>query len=166
MTDRKPTAPGQYQMIVSADEAQKLLTGEAVTVTLVRDDQPEVAGTPYNKASVLPDELAAQVCPSVTDPTPADAFRNLLARRTNATLTVFGWAGENAPYTQTVMMDILATETPHVAAVLPNDADTADGIREAFGCISKAESRAGSILFTCLTDKPEADIPLQIEVVR
>lgn len=77
MTDRKPTAPGQYQMTVSADEAQKLLIGEAVTVTLVRDDQPEVEGTPYNKASVLPDELAAKICPSITDPTPADAYSAL-----------------------------------------------------------------------------------------
>lgn len=80
MTDRVPGAPGQYTMTVSAEEAQKLLTGEAVTVTLVRNDQPLVEGTPYNKASVLPDDLAAQICPDVADPTPADAFRGLLPR--------------------------------------------------------------------------------------
>ena len=80
MTDRVPGAPGQYKMTVSAEEAQKLLTGEAVTVTLVRNDQPLVEGTPYNKASVLPDDLAAQICPNVTDPTPADALRGLLPK--------------------------------------------------------------------------------------
>ena len=80
MTDRVPGAPGQYTMTVSAEEAQKLLTGKSVTVTLVRNDQPLVEGTPYNKASVLPDDLAAQICPNVTDPTPADALRGLLPK--------------------------------------------------------------------------------------
>lgn len=80
MTDRIPGAPGQYTMTVSADEAQKLLTGEAVTVTLVRNDQPLVEGTPYNKASVLPDDLATILCPNVADPTPADALRGLLPK--------------------------------------------------------------------------------------
>lgn len=166
MHDRQPGAPGQYKMTINVAELQKLLAGETCTVVLTRDDQPIATGTPYNKASVLPDELAGQICPSVTDPTPADAFRNLLARRTTATLPIAGWVGSAAPYTQSVALDILATETPHVAAILPDDADAADAIREAFGCISKAESGAGSILFTCLSDKPEADIPIQIEVTR
>lgn len=80
MTDRVPGAPGQYTMTVSAEEAQKLLTGEAVTITLKRDDRPLVEGTPYNKASVLPDDLAAQICPNVSDPTPADALRALMPK--------------------------------------------------------------------------------------
>lgn len=80
MTDRVPGAPGQYTMTVSAEEAQKLLTGEAVTITMKRDDRPLVEGTPYNKASVLPDDLAAQICPNVSDPTPADALRALLPK--------------------------------------------------------------------------------------
>lgn len=166
MHDRQPGAPGQYKMTIDAAELQKLLAGESCTIVLTRDDQPIAVGTPYNKASVLPDELAAALCPSVTDPTPADAFRNLLARRTTATLSVAGWAGTSAPYTQSVAMDILAVETPHVAAVLPNDAETAAAIQNAFGCISKVESGAGTLLFTCLEEKPETNIPIQIEVMR
>lgn len=166
MHDRQPGAPGQYKMTIDAAELQKLLAGETCTVVLTRDDQPVAQGTPYNKASVLPDELAARICPSVLDPTPADAFRNLIARRATATLSVAGWMGTAAPYTQSVTMDILESETPHVAAVLPDDAYTADKIREAFGCITKGQSRAGSVLFTCLNTKPERDIPIQIEVTR
>lgn len=86
MTDRVPGAPGQYTMTVSASEAQKLLTGEAVTVTLVRNDQPLVEGTPYNKASVLPDDLALILCPNASDPTPADALRGCLPK-TGGTMT-------------------------------------------------------------------------------
>lgn len=80
MTDRVPGAPGQYILTVSAAEAQKILTGEPVAVTLKRDDQPLVEGTPYNKASVLPDELASILCPGVLDPTPADAFSGVLKK--------------------------------------------------------------------------------------
>lgn len=166
MHDRQPGAPGQYKMTIDATELQKLLAGQTCTVVLTRDDQPIAQGTPYNKASVLPDEVAGKICPSVTDPTPADAFRNLIARRAAATLTVAGWAGAQAPYTQSVAMDVMETETPHVAAVIPDNADEADAVRDAFSCISKAESRAGSVLFVCLSDKPETDIPVQIEVVR
>lgn len=166
MTDRKPAAPGQYKMTIDASEVQKLLAGEQVTVIITRDDQPIMEGTPYNKASVLPDELAAKICPSVTDPTPADAFRNLVARRTDAALTVSGWVGAEAPYTQAVLFDVLETETPHIAPVLPDSEEESDDIEAAFGCISKAEARNGSILFVCRNEKPAVDIPVQIEVVR
>lgn len=91
MTDRIPGAPGQYKMIVDASQSQKLLTGEAVTVTLTRDDMPVVEGTPYNKASVLPDDLAAKICPSVSDPTPADALDGLAGVNDTATLPAENW---------------------------------------------------------------------------
>ena len=104
MHDRQPGAPGQYTMTIQADQLAKLLAGEACTIVLVRDDQPIAVGTPYNKASVLPDDLAASICPSVTDPTPADAFKGLLARRYVKTLPASGWS-DTAPYTQTVAVD-------------------------------------------------------------
>ena len=166
MTDRKPGAPGQYKMVISANEVQKLLVGEQVTVVITRDDQPIMEGTPYNKESVLPDEIASKICPSVVDPTPADAFRNLVARRSDAILTVSGWEGTRAPYTQSVLLDVLESETPHVAPIIPDNANEADAIEVAFGCISKAKTRNGSILFVCRNEKPEADIPIQIEVLR
>lgn len=77
MHDRQPGAPGQYIMTIAADQLTKLLAGEQCTIVLVRDDQPIAVGTPYNKASVLPDDLAALICPDALDPTPADAFRAL-----------------------------------------------------------------------------------------
>lgn len=166
MHDRQPGMPGQYKMTIDAAELQKLMAGETCTIVLTRDDQPIATGTPYNKAAVLPDEVASRICPSELDPTPADAFRNLIARRSNAVLSAAGWTGTAAPYTQSVAMDVLESETPHVAAVLPDDSGEAEVIQEAFGCITKAKSRAGSILFTCMSEKPERDIPIQIEVVR
>ena len=77
MQDRQPGAPGQYKAILTAAEFQKLQAGEQFTITLTRDDQPIVEGTPYSKAAVLPDDLAAKICPGVLNPSPADAFSAL-----------------------------------------------------------------------------------------
>lgn len=78
MNDRIPGAPGQYKATVTAAEFQKLQAGEQFNIVLVRDDQPIVEGTPYSKAAVLPEALGKVICPDIADPTPADAFRELL----------------------------------------------------------------------------------------
>ncbi len=80
MKDRVPGAPGQYTASVTAGEFAKLENGKSFSITLMRDDHPLVEGTPYSKAAVLPDEVAAALCPGVEDPTPADAFKALAGR--------------------------------------------------------------------------------------
>ena len=80
MKDRVPGAPGQYTASLTPGELTKLENGKPFSITLVRDDQPLVEGTPYSKTAVLPDEVAAALCPDVEDPTPADAFRALAGR--------------------------------------------------------------------------------------
>jgi hypothetical protein len=92
MTDRQPGAPGQYIMTINPAVSQKLLIGEPVEVVLKRDDMPVVEGTPYNKASVLPDDLSSKICPAVADPTPADAYRGLLGSSSQAILFSGAWS--------------------------------------------------------------------------
>ena len=87
MTDRKPGAPGQYKAVITASERTKMQNGQAFTILLERDDQPITEGTPYSKAAVLPDELAAIICPNTEDPTPADALGSLLPRNGGAPMT-------------------------------------------------------------------------------
>lgn len=167
MTDRRPGAPGQYKMTVDPSVAQRILTGEPVTVTLERDDQPIVDGTPYNKASVLPDDLAAKICPSVVDPSPADAFAGLIPRRPEITLLASAWIGAQAPYTQSFRIDgIRETDTPHYGVVF--SADNAVRVREkdAFACIDDLETGNGSVVFTCFEVKPDVDIRIHMEVSR
>lgn len=77
MKDRVPGAPGQYNAVIQEAEIQKMQTGQQFVITLTRDDQPVVEGTPYSKEAVLPDDLAESLCPGVEDPTPADALRAL-----------------------------------------------------------------------------------------
>lgn len=80
MKDRVPGAPGQYKAVVTEAELQKMHAGEQFAITMTRDDQPIVEGTPYSKAAVLPDALATQLCPGIADPTPADALAALLPK--------------------------------------------------------------------------------------
>jgi len=86
MKDRVPGAPGQYKAYVSAAERSKLQSGKEFRITLNRDDEPIVKGTPYSKEAVLPDALAKVLCPGVDDPTPADAFSGVLPK-TGGTMT-------------------------------------------------------------------------------
>ena len=80
MTDRIPGAPGQFQAVMTADALAAMQEGLPFTITLTRDDQPVVEGTPYSKAAVLPEELGKALCPNIEDPTPADAFASLLPK--------------------------------------------------------------------------------------
>ena len=77
MTDRIPGAPGRYSASLPNGELVKMQNGEPFAITLTRDDDPIVEGTPYSKASVLPDELAAKLCPNLADPAPKDALAAL-----------------------------------------------------------------------------------------
>lgn len=167
MKDRQPGAPGQYKAVVTAAELQKMQAGEAFVITMTRDDQPLVEGTPYNKASVLPDDLAAIICPGVLDPTPADAFRGVAAHNWTVNLPADSWQGDAAPYTQTVeLAGILATDRPHFGVVLSDEMETALSEKEAFGMVDELDTADGSVTFTCLEDKPGVALSVQMEVNR
>ena len=87
MQDRQPGAPGQYKATLTPAEFQKMQAGEQFSITMVRDDQPIVEGTPYSKAAVLPDDLAEVICPDVLNPTPADALAALMPRNGKSPMT-------------------------------------------------------------------------------
>ena len=87
-------------------------------------------------------------------------------RTATGTLAATGWEG-SGPYTQKMAIAwMLETDMPKVTAVLSQDTETALKQVDAWCCVSKGEAGKGYALFTCLTYKPETDIPLQIEVNR
>lgn len=76
------------------------------------------------------------------------------------------WQGEG-PYTQTVAVPgVLETDMPHVGPVYSTEAETAAGQKESWNCVSSGTAGDDSITFVCLDDKPETEIPIQIEVMR
>ena len=82
-------------------------------------------------------------------------------------LSADGWIGEEAPFTQRIAApDISTLDTPHVTCMLSDDIETALSQREAWGMVCSGKTESGVIIFTCLEDKPEVSLTIQIEVIR
>lgn len=82
-----------------------------------------------------------------------------------AVLAADGWAGENAPYTQTVNVEGVSTEgSVHVCPVYPNDQDGDIALKDACAAITHAKRGENAITFTCREYKPEVDISIEVEV--
>ena len=83
------------------------------------------------------------------------------------TLTVNDWEGDKAPYTQRIGIEgILSTDTPHYGVVFDEDQDTRLAQREAFAMVDDLDTEDGAVIFTCFDDKPDVNIPIQMEVNR
>ena len=84
-----------------------------------------------------------------------------------ATLTVNDWVGDKAPYTQSIGIEgILSTDQPHYSPVYDANQETRVVQKEAFACVDDLDTANGSVTFTCFEDKPEVNIPIQMEVNR
>ena len=169
MTDRQPGAPGQYILTIDASVAQNILIGQPVAVTLERDDQPLVEGTPYNKASVLPDDLALRICPNVTDPTPADALNGLSKKKYPVTLLAAGWVESGGMYTQRIPLSVISgddNESVKSWPVYSGDKNAVETLKEATAAVTFANTSIGAITFTCSESIPAVDIPVIVEVSR
>ena len=68
MKDRVSRNPGAYKAMIPAGGLEALQNSQEFEIFLKRDDDPEVEGTPYNKESVVPDDVAEAVCPGFKDP--------------------------------------------------------------------------------------------------
>ena len=77
------------------------------------------------------------------------------------------WSGDSAPYSQTVALEgILESDSPHYGVVLSGTTEEKLARKEAFGYIDQLETADGAITFTCLEDKPEVSLTIQLEVNR
>ena len=81
-----------------------------------------------------------------------------------ATLTTGGWVG-SGPYAQTIAVQGLTNGRR--CMVHPAYGDNVDAnlaMQQAAGCISYAKRDGQNVTFTCLEDKPEVDISIDVEV--
>lgn len=82
-------------------------------------------------------------------------------------LPAAGWAGDAAPYTQTVAVPgILETDRPHYGVIYSGTAEEKTAQQEGFSLVDDLDTGAGSVTFTCFEEKPEADLTVQLEVNR
>lgn len=82
-----------------------------------------------------------------------------------ASLTAAGWAGTEAPYTQSITVAGLSDTRRAIAyPAYSGSLETDRAMREACGCVSYAVRSGSVITFYCLDEKPGADIDLIVEV--
>ena len=78
-------------------------------------------------------------------------------------LPASGWS-DAAPFTQTVNVEgILSTDQPHYGVVYTENWAAE---KEAFAFIDVLDTVDGAVIFTCIEEKPEADLTIQMEVNR
>ncbi len=141
-------------------------------------EQWRTAYNEYYEEATASFELWVAELQTILDEDVAGNLLNLINKNTNdiatkastetytATLTSSDWSS-TAPYTQTVTVTgILTTDNPVIDVVLSTTTSTALNQLEAWGNVSKIVTGTDSITATCLEDKPEVDIPIQIKVVR
>ena len=82
-------------------------------------------------------------------------------------LPAASWAGDAAPYTQTVAVPgMLETDTPHYGVVYSGTAEEKGLQKEGFALVDDLDTGAGSVTFTCFEEAPEVDLIIQLEVNR
>lgn len=82
-------------------------------------------------------------------------------------LPASGWSGAEAPYVQRAEVCwILDTDQPHYGVVLSGDLESKLAQKEAFALVDDLDTENGVLVFSCLEEKPEADLTVQIQVNR
>ena len=159
--DDAVTAAGNAQ--TAADNAQTAADNAQTAAdnaqNTANDAIPKAGGTMTGALNVLdPTENAHAANKGYVD-----GKRKVFA----TTLTANDWEGDEAPYIQRIGIEgILSTDKPHYGAVYDEDQETRLAQKEAFAMVDDLDTEDGAVIFTCFEDKPEVNIPIQMEVNR
>ena len=144
----------------------------AVTASMITDERldPAVCGLVTDGLTVDTTTMQAQFSEFLSkiqnDLANIEAGSGLVTRQTYTATLGTGWTG-SGPYTQAVAVSgILASDMPHITPVYSTDNAMAIAQKEAWNCVSKGEATANAVVFTCFEERPQAEIPIQIEVIR
>lgn len=150
----------RYGTAQSLTDTQKAQARTNIGATSASDVDTKVSGS-----------VKATEAQTFTNAQKTQARTNIGAAATasyTATLTVAGWTGTAAPYTQeATVAGILASDTPFVDVDMSGltSADGMTAAQDAFGLILKATAGAGKITFAA-SDKPDVALTVKIKVVR
>ena len=144
----------------------------AVTASMITDERldPAVCGLVTDGLTVDTTTMQAQFSAFLAkiqnDLANIEAGSGLVTRQTYTATLGTGWTG-SGPYTQAVAVSgILASDMPHITPVYSTDNAIAIAQKEAWNCVSKGEAAANAVVFICFEERPQAEIPIQIEVIR
>ena len=145
------TAAGNAQS--TADQAKK--TADNITATALRKS----GGTMEGALKVLE--------PTENTHAANKGYVDEKRKVFTTTLTVNDWEGDKAPFTQRIGIEgILSTDRPHYCAVYDADQETRLAQKESFAMVDDLDTEDDAVIFTCFDDKPEVNIPIQMEVNR
>lgn len=157
----------------TADEDGNVFADTYATITIVDTLLPKSGGTmtgsvTMNGVALTENEDYGDTFPETASPGKLFFKNEVNEKRITTTATIFtSWTGSAAPYTQTVSISgVLVSDTPHIIPTYSTTLATAKAQKEAWAKVSKAETAADSIIFTCFEEKPTTAIPIQIEVIR
>lgn len=143
-----------------------------ITASMITDERlnPAVCGLVTDGLTVDTTTMQAQFSAFLAkiqnDLANIEAGSGLVTRQTYTATLGTAWTG-SGPYTQTVTVSgILAADMPHITPVYSTDNAMAIAQKEAWNCVSKGEATANAVVFTCFEERPQAEIPIQIEVIR
>ena len=160
--DEAKTAAGDAQ--TAADNAQ---TAADNAQTTADDALPKAGGTMTGDIVMGGKQITDLADPTENTHAANKGYVDEKRKVFTTTLTVNDWEGDAAPYTQRIGIEgILSTDTPHYGAVYDEDQDTRLAQKEAFAMVDDLDTEDGAVIFTCFEDKPEVNIPIQMEVNR
>lgn len=156
----KPVSTEQAEAIADAKKAGT----DAQTAAEEAKEAADNAQTTADEAKAAAEEASSAAQDAEKNAKDhADSLHKILT----ATIPASGWP-DVAPYHQIVHIPgVLGTDHPHIFPVYArDDKEEAEKQVEAWSKIYKAGTGAENITFFCLKEKPEVDIPIQIEVNR
>ena len=154
MKDRQPADPGRIKLTLD--------DGTVLNGILERNDSPQEAGTPLNKANLFDD--AAESRYGVE--TPNEAFNMIGKKWPDVTIPLSGWSTTtvNGLYeNQVTVPGMLAVYEPWVG-VAYTSADTMEDEDDAFACVKEIETFDGYIIAKA-KELPEQNITVRIRGV-
>lgn len=180
----KPVSTAQAEAIAEAKKAAQITAENAQKAADNAQTAADNAQTTADNA-----QTAADNAQTAADNAQTAAYNALLESMTYAddkhkyftvTLTIDGWTGEVAPYTQTIAVEgILETDTPHWGLVYsdaPEETGEESGEedvialklteKENYNLVDDLDTADGSVTFTCFELKPEVALTIQMEVNR
>ena len=133
---------------------------------LAEDALPRAGGTMTGGVDMGGNQITGLAAPSSPGDAVTKGYVDSMRFFGEVVLTAGGWSA-SAPYRQTVSMDgISESDTPHYGVVYSGILRTDMERKEAFTKVDDLDTYDGYMVFTCFEEKPEADIPVQIEVQR
>ena len=168
-SDYSQSDPGKSDYILNKPDVEAVKTLAREGKTLAEKALPKAGGAMTGALDMGGNPVTGLGTPTGSGDAASKSYVDGKHFVVKVNLPSSGWAGDAAPYTQTVSVPgILATDTPHFGNVSYTSDNTSGKIkrRDSFAMIDDLDTADGSVTFTCFEQKPPLSVTVQLEVNR